>query len=347
MERFGEPDWAALFAGIAEDNEGFLRYLTRWAGCLETVCLSLGTSTPPLAPGEAIACGPDLFLCASTIRSKSRLLQFRYRDAAKALALEAWLKESCASRVKPLLLQACELFFTVQEEQALKRAALSFLDRLPLPLMVFDAACRPAFANRAAVRLSQTGDDLGLSSAAVHLRRERENLQLQKLLKDMATRELIRLQYRDQLFMMTLGGRQVPALLTTNRWLGAGESPAMSEFLVWMYVLPAEDSQGLDTTALRLDHGLTVAEAELASHLFGGRCVKSFARDRGVSEATARTQLRSLLKKSRTESQEALMVKLFHARLDALNAWPGLGAGVREASPWRVEEGGCVTTSRD
>jgi DNA-binding CsgD family transcriptional regulator len=58
---------------------------------------------------------------------------------------------------------------------------------------------------------------------------------------------------------------------------------------------------------LRSAFGLTAAEAMLAIALCGGDCLAEFAGARGISIHTARTQLRALLAKTRTDRQAELV----------------------------------------
>lgn len=58
---------------------------------------------------------------------------------------------------------------------------------------------------------------------------------------------------------------------------------------------------------LRSAYGLTQAEALLAVALCRGTSLGEFAAERGISIHTARTQLRALLSKTRTERQADLV----------------------------------------
>jgi DNA-binding CsgD family transcriptional regulator len=70
---------------------------------------------------------------------------------------------------------------------------------------------------------------------------------------------------------------------------------------------PARRRRAPSAAALRAGFGLTAAEAALAEALCAGAGLAGFAAGRGVSVHTARTQLRALLAKTRTDRQADLV----------------------------------------
>ncbi|MFV1871855.1 MAG: helix-turn-helix transcriptional regulator [Oleiphilus sp.] len=65
---------------------------------------------------------------------------------------------------------------------------------------------------------------------------------------------------------------------------------------------------------------LTPSEAELSKQIFHGHSLNDIAQIRSVSKQTIRKQLQSVLKKTRCDSQEALMIKLFDTVITQLNS---------------------------
>lgn len=124
--------------------------------------------------------------------------------------------------------------------------------------------------------------------------------------------------------------------------------PAASEGLVIARVLPVKSSAeaglalvitsalvwtpGVDSL-LQEAFGLTPAESEIVRAIAEGKAVRDIAGERGRSVDTVRTQLRSILAKTETHSQQDL-VRITLAIMDTAGAEPEQSA--RKASPGRL-----------
>ncbi|WP_241153849.1 helix-turn-helix transcriptional regulator [Nocardioides pantholopis] len=94
-----------------------------------------------------------------------------------------------------------------------------------------------------------------------------------------------------------------------NRGLSVMDAAEREELLrLW-----AEHRQELQEHRQRLD-ALTTREREVLGHLMAGRAVRDIARISVVSEATVRTQVKSILAKLEVSSQLAAVGMAFHAQ---------------------------------
>jgi DNA-binding CsgD family transcriptional regulator len=74
-----------------------------------------------------------------------------------------------------------------------------------------------------------------------------------------------------------------------------------------VFVQDPDTAPGSRGGVLRSLYGLTPSEAKLADLLLTGETIASAAAKRGITEESARTQLKSVLRKTRTNRQAELI----------------------------------------
>lgn len=84
--------------------------------------------------------------------------------------------------------------------------------------------------------------------------------------------------------------------------------------LVAVYIVDPREVDGPDASQLRLQFGLTTAEATLACEIVKGEGLPECARRIGVSKATARTHLHRILSKTGTNRQAELVRRVLGSR---------------------------------
>jgi DNA-binding CsgD family transcriptional regulator/PAS domain-containing protein len=173
------------------------------------------------------------------------------------------------------------------------------LEALALGVVICDRRGRVLFANAAAEALAASGGALQLQRRERPLgaARRSDAAALQALIADAATGGpggAVRLE--------GAAGERVFALVTPlPPRVGAGEPQAL------VLLRAADDPPACDAAGLRQLFGLTRAEAEVALALLGDRSLAEIGEARGVSEATLRTQLAQVLRKTETTSQRQLV----------------------------------------
>ena len=207
-------------------------------------------------------------------------------------------------QVHPHLERAMRLHLALREARADAATYEAGLDSLSTPLLLLNDAGGVCFANRAALRLLDDRNGLGLARGRLVAVTSTGNARLQAVL----ARAIGRLGPAE--------GGGVLLERPAGRPLVVRVLPARQEFrhlaaraaaIVLVHDPAAPPEIGLDVlTAL----GLTRAEAMLAQAIASGQSLATFARGGGVSLHTARTQLRDIFEKTDTHRQAELVALL-------------------------------------
>jgi DNA-binding CsgD family transcriptional regulator len=173
------------------------------------------------------------------------------------------------------------------------------LDALEEGLAVHDGPGRQVFANAALRRLAAAGDGLGRAGpagAAVAPSDPAAQRALRRALAAAAAGAAAEL-------ALPRPSGAPPYLLRCAPMPG----PGGAGWALLRVADPARRRRAPSAAALRAGFGLTAAEAALAEALCAGGSLAGFAAARGASVHTARTQLRALLAKTRTDRQADLV----------------------------------------
>jgi DNA-binding CsgD family transcriptional regulator len=180
-------------------------------------------------------------------------------------------------------------------------------ERLELAIVVLDADGRPLHANRAARKLAAARDGFVLGTERAAAMRPEDDAQLQRAVEAAigaqdgdasAIGEVLSLSRSSG--SRPLSVRVIPA--ARRRPIFAEHRPAALMFLRDPEVVPAPPS-----TLLKCAYKLTPRECDVALGLVGGKTLEGTAKSLGLARATARVHLRSLLHKTGTHSQSALV----------------------------------------
>lgn len=174
------------------------------------------------------------------------------------------------------------------------------IDELPLPIVLVDAQLRLVFANRSAKDLASQSQGIELRHGMLYAEREVHNRQIGQVLRAVLRDE------RAQGVRLTRGGRRPLQLWTTPLGNDLDLNVPLRELAA---IFPIDPELDLHTDPqLVMDvFDLTRAEAELVAGLVDGGNLKAVADARGVTEGTARQQLKSVFSKLDCQSQAELM----------------------------------------
>lgn len=188
-------------------------------------------------------------------------------------------------------------------------------ENLPQGALLADASARVVIANAAAKTMLDAGDGILLRDGRLAAAGAPDTLQ--KLIASCARRSFAlsgpggELTVPRELPRSPLHVAVTPLRSTTRLaevpWTGVGAPVAMV-----MVRDPEFDRRRLEIN-LRRRFGLTAAETGLAAEILNGNGRKAAARRRGVSDATAKTQLSSIFEKTGTHRQAELIRLLLDA----------------------------------
>lgn len=202
--------------------------------------------------------------------------------------------------------QIAERLRSVREQLDGSAAALYGLDR---PVLLLDARQRIVFANAPAEQLLRTADPLCAHAGRLRLRFGDERplrsaLTLATQGGNAARRgQVLCLPRRDDPrgLVVTISPLWSASALAAD----LPDTPQAVVFLSGHFGVATATAE-----SLRRRFGFTPAEAQLAVALCEGQRLAAYAADHGISVNTARTQLRALLRKTRTRRQAELIGRL-------------------------------------
>jgi DNA-binding CsgD family transcriptional regulator len=228
-------------------------------------------------------------------------------SAARELARPYSADEKNAMRLLvPHLSRALGVMYRLRDADLKLAVSLAALDRLSVGVVLLDAGGRIAHANREAERILDERDgltrDAGFGFAADSARS-----QWAHVLPSLLDRSISAVaHFSDAIAVPRPSGRS-PLVLQAAPLGSTHAFAAPSEAAAVVFITDPDRPTELDMAAMRDLYRVTPAEAALAQSLSNGRTVTQAAAERGISEATARTQLAELFRKTGTSRQADLI----------------------------------------
>lgn len=185
-----------------------------------------------------------------------------------------------------------------------RAAGFSIIERLDIPTIVLDAACRPLIVNAGAQRILRSGDGLSFQLGELQAATPALTAQLRIALTRAATSPAD----HGQRLHLPRRGQRLPLLLDiVPAWrLGVAE-PGLRAPRVVMFIKEPDMPPSIDRLALSDTFGLTRRECEIVCHLAEGMSVDAIAAHLGLRAGTVRQNLKSAYEKTRVHSQAALV----------------------------------------
>lgn len=243
--------------------------------------------------------GAALNLATSQGWRASLMISGRHEYGAEQLAI--------LSAVTPHLIRAFQLNQLLHETQSMGLGAFAALEYLDRGALLVGAGGAIRTANGMAERILAQGDGLKLKDKQLVCAKPAETAALDRLIgrcmrgavtADEGMLQISRSEGRSALQVQCL------PFPSTNWW------PGFSQQLAMIFVVDPDARMEQLTQRLRQRYGLTPAEATLAWEIVRGGGRKTAAESRGISVATARSQLTSIFDKTGVRRQSEL-VRLF------------------------------------
>jgi DNA-binding CsgD family transcriptional regulator len=225
----------------------------------------------------------------------------------------------------PHLQRALQLTFRLSELETMRTASAELLNQLRQASLLVDRACVVQFANRAAEEILAEGGGLQRDAkGTLRAERQAETASLHKLIVEAGNLvsghhesaggriRISRTKERAPLTVLI-----IPLRIEAN-WLLPRRPAAM------LFVSDPERTSDPTAYCLRLEFGLTAAEAGVAKEILSGRGLKVAARRLGVSPTTVRTHLTAVFSKTGTQRQ-AELVRVLLQRGCQIGAGDGAG----------------------
>jgi len=192
------------------------------------------------------------------------------------------------------------------------RLAVDTLNLLGTGIALLDRLGRAVFANSAGARMLES---CAIIKPHAHvplgLANPRSNAELRRAIIDAVDGSSTGLCVRDYGGSVILSAVVVPLPLPMP-WVGGRRPPAV---LLAMYELA--HPRGIPNRWLSQMFGLTGAEAAVTNWLISGRTIDAYARCRGISLETARSQLKAVLSKTGMSRQAQLVAALSRLAVEA------------------------------
>ena len=204
----------------------------------------------------------------------------------------------------PHLIRAFQLNQLLQETQTMGMGAFAALEYLDRGALLVGAGGKVRTANGLAEAILSAEDGLSLRGGQLSCSNPAETALLNRLIaqsirgiapQDEATMQVTRSPGRSPLAVQCL------PFPSSNWWPGFSQQWAM------IFVTDPDARMVQATERLRQRYGLTPAEAQLAWEIVRGGGRKSAAMNRGISVATARSQLTSIFDKTGVRRQSELV----------------------------------------
>lgn len=197
-------------------------------------------------------------------------------------------------------------------EKQLKNLSAA-LDHLPQGIVIASGAGKVLFLNRSAAGLLNVPNGLWIASDGLRAVRAEETERLRILLARAARTIAGNGSHPGGLMRISRPGRPPLKISIAPLETGADGSARHAAAIV-MIAAPPEavrepeaPGAGMDARLLEQLFGLTPAEARLTAALAGGKSVKEFSEEAGVSLNTARTHLKNVFAKTGVTRQAALV----------------------------------------
>lgn len=206
------------------------------------------------------------------------------------------------ARFVPHIRRSCMIHKKFSEVKSVLATDTELLNRLPVGLVLFDKCGQAVFVNHMAESLIRCSDDFRLNTAG---RCQADSANETRALRQLISNAIELGQSNAMNLHRSSSSRPLSAIVVSlqNQTLPfIGSVPTVALFLSDPD-LPLDLDDGL----LAQCYGLSPAEAKLATALLRGQTPSDYAKTRGISSNTVKTQLKQVLAKTRTNRQSELI----------------------------------------
>jgi DNA-binding CsgD family transcriptional regulator len=238
-------------------------------------------------------------------------------SAARELGRPYRADEKDAMRLLvPHLSRALGVMYRLRDAELKVAVSLAALDRLPVGVALLDRGGRIAHVNREGARILDEGDGLRRNGGFA-IATEAARAEWSRILLSLFDRSLGAVPHFSDAVAVPRASARSPLVLqaaplgTTQAFAAPADAAAV------VFITDPDQRHELDIATMRDLYRTTPAEAALAELLCRGQTVAQAAAARAISEATARTQLGELFRKTGTNRQADLIRVLMSLRCPA------------------------------
>jgi DNA-binding CsgD family transcriptional regulator/PAS domain-containing protein len=192
------------------------------------------------------------------------------------------------------------------------------LDHLTQGIVITDAAGRICFMNRSAEATLGARNGIWIAAGGLRASRAEETLRLRQLLKEAAGGVTTNGTHAGGVMQISRPGK-LPLKISISPLADSAYGSPHQAAAILLIAAPGS-ANALDARPLQQLFGFTPAEARLTAALVGGKSVREFTEEAGVSLNTARTHLKSLFTKAGVSRQSALVREVL-ATMEQLNRY--------------------------
>ncbi len=181
------------------------------------------------------------------------------------------------------------------------------LDRIPVGIIMVDAAGQPVLVNRMAEEMTRNHDGISAGPEGVRGANARESQRLRERLGEAIAQGISDSPGRNTVMSLSRPSGKRPYTVVVAPLLSHVDGRRTHDAVAALFVADP-DATGISTTDfLQALYGLTPAEAELVALLAAGRSLEEAAAERGVTISTIRSQLKQVFLKTQTKRQGQLV----------------------------------------
>ena len=221
--------------------------------------------------------------------------------------------------IVPHIKRAINLSFQYSENKKKRELVVAFLDKIPLGILIVDDKSKIIVANKFASQAVENGVFV-VSDNHIALVDEKENEQLNAYINRAIHEEAI----SEEMMTLKLQGVTPVSILISPYDIFSSFLRFNQRYAAILIAMP-NASYEICEHALACYFQLTTAEAKLAKALCSDLSIDGYAKRYKLSKNTVRTQMKSILSKTDTHSQQALVRMVLSS--------PAVWSNTAEASP--------------
>lgn len=207
-------------------------------------------------------------------------------------------------RLVPHLRRALSIQDRLASMDQRTQASYRVLDALPTGIVILRAGGKVEYANTAALDIAGARDGLGVADGLLRLAREGD----QQIILDALRRVIMTGEHEALCIERPSGQLPLRCLLSLLPPSAGGDLPnLLAEQRIALYLSDPERALETPGELLQRMFGLTRAEARLVERLVAGCSLADAAVQTGIELSTARSQLKTVFRKTETDSQAGLV----------------------------------------
>jgi DNA-binding CsgD family transcriptional regulator len=184
------------------------------------------------------------------------------------------------------------------------QASYRVLDALPTGIVILRSSGQVEYANTAALAIAGASDGLGVAEGWLRLARGRD----QQIILEALRRVIVTGEHQALCIERPSGRLPLRGLLSLLPLsVGGGLPNLLAEQRIVLYISDPERALETPVELLQRMFGLTRAEARLVERLVAGCSLTDSAGQTGIQLSTARSQLKTVFRKTETDSQAGLV----------------------------------------